>query len=56
MEAGRSDPKVNTDLVLTLNGRKVLDEDADLNEAFDRLLRTHHLIEPFQILVYGFTA
>jgi hypothetical protein len=27
MEAGRSDRKVNTDLVQTLNGHKVLDED-----------------------------
>jgi hypothetical protein len=56
MEAGRSDRKVNTDLVQTLNGHKVPDEDPDLNEAFDRLLRTHHLTEPFQILVDGFTA
>jgi hypothetical protein len=54
--AGLIDFKVSSDLQSILDRSHPSEEDPALDEAVDRLLRKHHLTEPFQILLDGFTS
>ena len=55
-QAGLIDSKVGSDTYQVFEDRSITDEDPDLDKAVERLLQKHHLTEPVQILVDGFTA